>query len=238
MLELSVIYVLGHNYWLWHRMKDLGIFMKKSVVIIGASRGIGLGFAEAYSDDGWEVHATTRTIEKHGNLAKIRGNIKIHNLEVRNSQEIQALADDFKERGIDVLIYNAGVNEKKLEFDEVMEINAKAPFKVIGALLPAILRSSTKKVTILTSQLGAPTSIYGKSKCALNDRFREVEKDWRASGITAIVFHPGWVATDMGGRFAPVSIKESVRGMRDVIEKLSPSESGFFFTWEGRKHPW
>ena len=218
--------------------------IKQSVIIIGASRGIGLGFAEAYSSDGWEVHATTRTVEKPGKLYKITGNIKIHNLEVRNDHEIEVLADNFKERGVDVLIHNAGVNDSNMEVDEVMEINAKAPFIVIGALLPAILRGNAKKIIILTSQMGArnggstPTNIYGQSKCALNDKFREVEETWRASGISAIVFHPGWVATDMGGRFAPVSIKESVRGMRDVIEKLTLSESGNFFTWKGDKHPW
>ena len=62
--------------------------------------------------------------------------------------------------------------------------------------------------------------------------------NWRELGISSIVFHPGWVATDMGGRFAPVSVEESVNGMRNVIETLTSADSGSFFTWKGEEHPW
>ena len=218
--------------------------MTKSVAIIGASRGIGLGFARAYAGEGWNTHVTTRAIGKPGELGKIKGNITIHNLDVCNSQQIAALAEEITDIGIDVLIHNAGVNDTGMQVEEVMKTNAEAPFDVISALLPAIARGSMKKVAILTSQMGArnggatPSSTYGKSKCALNDRFREIEMNWRELGISSIVFHPGWVATDMGGRFAPVSVEESVNGMRNVIETLTSADSGSFFNWKGNKHPW
>ena len=131
-----------------------------------------------------------------------------------------------------------------MEYDEVMAINAEAPFNVISALLPAVLRGKTRKITILTSQSGArnggptPFKVYGQSKCALNDRFQKIELTWRQRGITAVVIHPGWVATDMGGSTAPVSIGESVSGMHHVIQTLIPTDSGSFFTWKGTKHPW
>ena len=70
------------------------------------------------------------------------------------------------------------------------------------AIMPAILHGDLKKIAILTSQMGArnggatPVNIYGKSKCELNDRFREIELTWRKSDITAVIFHPGWVLTD------------------------------------------
>ena len=218
--------------------------MTKSVAIIGASRGIGLGFARAYAGEGWDTHVPTRVIGEPGELGKLKGNITIHNLDVCNSQQIAALAEEITDIGIDVLIHNAGVNDTGMQVEEVMKTNAEAPFDVISALLPAIARGSMKKVAILTSQMGSrnggatPSSTYGKSKCALNDRFREIEMNWRELGISSIVFHPGWVATDMGGRFAPVSVKESVNGMRNVIERLTSANSGSFFTWKGKKHPW
>ena len=53
-----------------------------------------------------------------------------------------------------------------------------------------------------------------------------------------MVFHPGWVATDMGGSSASVSVAESVSGMRRVIAGLEPAESGKFLTWKGTEHPW
>ena len=218
--------------------------MNMSVVIIGASRGIGLGFAQAYAADGWEVHATTRTLDKPGALGRIKGNLTIHNLDVLDGQQIAELADKLKIGGIDVLIHNAGVNDGNMEDAEIMKVNSKAPFNVIKAIMPAILHGDLKKIAILTSQMGArnggatPVNIYGKSKCELNDRFREIELIWRNSGITAVIFHPGWVATDMGGRHAPVSVEESVKGMRKVIAGLSRSDSGSFLTWKGSKHPW
>ena len=218
--------------------------MIRSVAIIGASRGIGLGFARAYADEDWEVHATTRSMEKPGGLTRIEGDIRIHNLEVRDSEQISVLAKEFEDRGIDILIHNAGVYGTGMEYEDVMAINAEAPFNVISALLPAILRGKMRKIAILTSQAGArnggatPSSLYGRSKCALNDRFQEIEPTWRECGVTAIVFHPGWVRTDMGGRFAPVSVAKSVAGMRNVIDTLTPTDSGSFLTWKGKVHPW
>ncbi len=218
--------------------------MKPSVLIVGASRGIGLGFACAYAADGWEVHATTRNIAKPGKLGEVPGDVTLYELDVVNGAQIGAIAQAFSNRGLDVLIHNAGVRGDSMRSAEVMRINAEAPFEMVGALLPAIERGNMKKIAILTSQLGArhggrpPSGIYGASKCALNDRFREIEPEWRAKGVTAVVFHPGWVKTDMGGRSAPLSVRDSVAGMRREIERLNPEKSGSFLTWKGTVHPW
>ncbi|MBT4905910.1 MAG: SDR family NAD(P)-dependent oxidoreductase [Rhodospirillaceae bacterium] len=214
-----------------------------TVVIIGASRGIGLGFAQAYAAEGWEVHATTRTPENPGELADIAGNVSIHGLDVRNADQISALAEAFEGGVIDHLINSAGVL-RGVDRDEMMAVNADAPFNIVAALFDAVARSTHKKIAILTSQMGArhgggtPSDLYGESKCILNDRFREIEPEWRAAGVTSVVFHPGWVATDMGGRSASVSIDESVTGMRRVIAGLAPADSGKFLTWSGAEHPW
>lgn len=214
-----------------------------SVVIIGASRGIGLGFAAAYAADGWEVHATTRTPDNPGELGDIAGDVSIYGLDVRDGTQISELADAMQGRVIDHLINSAGVL-RGVDRDEMMAVNADAPFNIVAALFDAVARSDEKKIAILTSQMGArhgggtPTDLYGESKCILNDRFREREPEWRAAGVTSVLFHPGWVATDMGGRGASVSIDESVTGMRRVIAGLAPADSGKFLTWTGAEHPW
>ena len=84
----------------------------------------------------------------------------------------------------------------------------------------------------------APSGTYGASKAALNDSFRDREPQWRQRGMTAVVFHPGWVQTDMGGRNASVTVKASVAGMRKVIAGLQPADSGRFLTWQGRELAW
>lgn len=70
-----------------------------SVLIVGASRGIGLGFTQSFAADGWEVHATTRTPENPGALGGIAGDVTIHGLEVRNKNQIESLAGVFEDRG-------------------------------------------------------------------------------------------------------------------------------------------
>ncbi len=216
-----------------------------SVMIIGASRGIGLGFVKAYAAaDGWEVHATTRTPDTPGELGAVAGNVTLHELDVVDAGQINRLAMAFENRDLDILIHNAGVMGDDMSRDLVLTINAEAPFYVISGLLPAVERSGEKKIAILTSHLGArnggptPTSAYGASKAALNDRYRELEPEWRERGVKSVVFHPGWVQTDMGGAGASVSVADSVLGMRRIMSGLRADSSGKFLDWQGKELAW
>jgi NAD(P)-dependent dehydrogenase (short-subunit alcohol dehydrogenase family) len=176
-----------------------------TVMIIGASRGIGLEFARQYAAAGWRVHATTRTPAQRGALGNIEGEVVIHALDVRYVPQIKTLAQ---------------------------------------AMLAAVTRSREKKIVLLTSQLGArrgstgSLGLYGDSKSVLNDAFRAHAPTWGRAGLLAIVMHPGWVRTDMGGAGAPLAVQESVHGMRQVVARVTSAEHGRFWTWEGREHPW
>ncbi|MDH5372454.1 MAG: hypothetical protein OEX97_05885, partial [Acidimicrobiia bacterium] len=79
---------------------------------------------------------------------------------------------------------------------------------------------------------------YGDSKAALNDEFRKRADDWAKLGILAVVVHPGWVRTDMGGPSAPLSIEESADGIASLIERMGTEHHGRFWTWDGREHDW
>ena len=218
--------------------------MTATVMVIGASRGIGLELARQYAADGWRVHATTRTPDRPGPLGRLAGDVVLHELDVRDDGQIGALTAAVASEGIDLLIHNAGVMDRRLSHDEVMAINAEAPIRVTDALLDAVRRGREKKIVLMTSQLGARygstrrLGTYGESKAALNDRFRELAPAWGAEGLLAIVMHPGWVRTDMGGRGATLSVEESVSGMRQLIAGLSAAQHGRFWTWDGREHPW
>src|SRR5215510_11905317 len=111
-------------------------------MIIGASRGIGLELAGQYANDGWRVHATTRTPAQPGSLGAVAGDIVLHALEVRDAAQTVALAAAVEHEGIDILIHNAGVSGWGMPRAEVMAINADAPIRVARALLPAVIRSS------------------------------------------------------------------------------------------------
>ena len=215
-----------------------------TVMIIGASRGIGLELARQYANDGWRVHATTRTPAQPGPLGALAGDIVLHALEVRDAAQVATLAAAVEHEGIDVLLHNAGVSGWGMPRAEVMAINADAPIRVAQALLPAVIRSTEKKIVLMTSQLGArygrrrSLGLYGDSKAALNDAFRALAPEWGRQSVIAIAMHPGWVRTDMGGASASLSVAESVTGMRQVIAHLTAAEHGRFWTWSGREHPW
>ena len=215
-----------------------------TAAIIGASRGIGLGLVRQYAADGWRVHATTRTPQRPGALGEVRGDVLIHELEVTDSAQRRALGAALAGEAIDVLIHNAGVYGTWMRVAKVDRINAEAPIEVAEALMDAVLRSEQKKVALITSQMGArhgstrSLGKYGDSKAALNDRFRAREQGWRAAGCLAVVIHPGWVRTDMGGASASLSVEESARGIRRVMAELDESRHGRFWTWDGREHPW
>ena len=215
-----------------------------TAVIIGASRGIGLELATQYAADGWRVHATTRSPDRPGTLGQLPGDVQIHELEVTDRAHQVALGAALADEAIDVLIHNAGVYGTGMRAATVNRINAEAPIEVVEALMGAVLRSNQKKIALISSQVGARRGSrrslgkYGDSKAALNDRFRAIERDWRAAGCLAVVIHPGWVRTDMGGSAASLSVAESARGIRRVMANLDESRHGRFWTWDGREHPW
>lgn len=215
-----------------------------TVMIIGASRGIGLELARQYGADGWRVHATTRTPQRPGALGQLAGDVVLHELDVCNTDQLGQLVAATAQEGIDVLIHNAGISGSKTSREEVMRVNADAPIAVTQALVEAVKRGTQKKIVLMTSQLGArqgsqrSLGTYGDSKAALNDKFRQLAPRWGKAGLVAIVMHPGWVRTDMGGQGAPLSVEESVTGMRKVIARLTAAQHGGFWTWDGREHPW
>ena len=213
-------------------------------MIIGANRGIGLGFVKYYIKHNWNIYATKRNNSKSTELDSLTGNIQIYTLDVQNVEQLNTLMSEIKDTPVDLLIHNAGTSGTGMKEEQVFDINSEAPIRLTNALLPNILKSKTKKVAILTSQMGArnggstPSGLYGKSKCYLNDKFRNIEPEWRSKGVTSILFHPGWVATDMGGANAPVIVEDSVKGMKAVIDDLTIRDSGKFYTWKGDIHPW
>ena len=208
-------------------------------MIIGASRGIGLEFVEQYAEAGWTVHATTRSPDNPGALGRVGGDVRIHGYDVTDDPRPLV-----REVGVvDVLIHNAGVG-RGTPRDQMMEINAVAPIRVVQAFLDAGSPGPGGKVMIVTSQMGARRGSaeslgdYGDSKAALNDEFRARAEAWADFGVVAIVVHPGWVRTDMGGQSAPLSVEESVSEMCSLIAGLDSSHHGRFWNWDGREHDW
>ena len=67
---------------------------------------------------------------------------------------------------------------------------------------------------------------------------RAAAHDLAGRGIISVVANPGWVSTDMGGARAHLTPPESVAGLIDLADALTPDHAGRFFQWDGSEHPW
>jgi len=208
----------------------------RQVLIVGASRGIGLGLVEVHLESGWHVHATTRD----GSAPRAHPALTAYGFEVRDQDQLEDLIEGLP--AMDRVIHNAGVLRARRSV--LMEVNAVAPVRTVDRLLEAGRVRPGGTIAIMTSQMGARRGRsgslggYGDSKAALNDSFRDRAPAWEAAGVIAVVIHPGWVRTDMGGAGASISVPESAEGIIDVMDHLTEADHGKFLTWDGRIHPW
>ena len=213
------------------------------VLVVGASRGIGAELVRQYLAEGHPVHATVRDRAAPGELAGLAGDLAVHVLDVRDGDQTAELARGLGGTDLGIVIHNAGIR-RGVSREEIMDVNAVAPIRVVEALLDAGAVVSGGVVAIMTSQMGARRGSthrlgdYGESKAALNEEFRRRADNWARRGVVAIVVHPGWVRTDMGGAFATLGVTESVTAMRKLIDGLTEDHHGRFWTWDGREHPW
>lgn len=231
----------------------------KTTLITGANRGIGLEFCRQYAADGWRVLACSRLPERsdalNGLAAQYPELIKVHALDVADHVEIERLAQVLADESIDLLINNAGIypdSDKSgfghtdyAEWVQAFRINTMAPLKMAEEFAAQIARSRQKAIITITSKMGSiadngsgSTYLYRSSKAAVNMVVKSLAIDLKPLGITAVVFHPGWVKTDMGGPNALISAEQSVSGMRHVIGRLTMAESGRFFGYDGQDIPW
>ena len=222
----------------------------KSVVVTGANRGIGLELVKQLLNSGYRVYATHRS--EKGGLARLSNqNLSIHQMDVREKEAIQVLVDSI-EGEIDLLINNAGVADGRWqsisEIDmehalEVLEINAVAPVLVTQKFQNKMKDGST--IVMISSLMGSISDCmsgrsyaYRASKTALNMFSIAMKNELKNQGISILILHPGWVATDMGGPNATVSPEESVRGMIQRIDEHNLDLSGRYVQFDGTPIEW
>lgn len=230
-----------------------------TVLITGANRGIGLEFARQYAADGWQVVACCRQPQQAEALNRLadqyQDRFSIHRLDVRELTEIDQLSHKLQDLPIDILINNAGVypHAQNGEFDrisyddwmEAFRVNTFAPLKMVEALVEQIACSQLKIVATITSKMGSIADnqrggsyIYRSSKAAVNMVVKSLAVDLQPRGIIAVLLHPGWVQTDMGGRDALISTKQSVTGMKSILDRVTHSDTGKFIAYDGQHIPW
>ncbi|MEP2639583.1 SDR family NAD(P)-dependent oxidoreductase [Roseobacter sp.] len=209
-----------------------------TVVITGASRGIGAGLAAAYKMRGDRVIGTTRT--------------GAHPLDVRDPTNHAAFAQSLAGQPVELLVCNAGVYlDKGQSLDggfpadqwaDSFATNVTGVFLTVQALLPNLRAASAARIAIISSQMAsserAPggSYIYRSSKAAALNLGRNLATDLMPEGIAVGIYHPGWVQTDMGSAAAEITVNQAVAGLVDRFDALTLPRTGVFETWDGRPH--
>ncbi len=230
----------------------------QTVMITGASRGIGLEFVRQYHADGWRVFACCRTPGQADELAGIAsqsdGRVTIHQLDVDDAASVSALRAELGGQPLDVLINNAGVigqrNAARGDIDygawqDCLVTNVFGPTRVAEAFADNVVASDQKKLITISSRMGsigetraANSIVYRSSKAAVNMVMKILANDLGSQGAIVTSFHPGWVRTDMGGAAADISPQESAGGIRRVIAELTSADNGAFRNYDGAVIPW
>ena len=232
--------------------------MQKTVLITGASRGLGLEFCRQYATAGWRVIAACRVpsaaVELSA-LAKKHPCLQIEALDVADFVQIDTLSARLADETIDVLLNNAGVYGDKsgqgfgqldyAAWTSTLVVNTMAPVKMAEAFLPQLERGENKLIASVSSLMGSMTDntsggsmLYRSSKAGLNAVMKSLSIDLRSRSIGVLLLHPGWVRTDMGGKNALIDAEESVSGMRRRIEAFTLDQSGSFVRYDGDLASW
>lgn len=235
------------------------------VVITGAGRGIGLELARQYAERGDRVLAGCRDIERAPGLRALVDQrpktVTVLPLEVTDAASLGAAVRQARQHveGLDILVNNAAINPGDATVEgldgqqlldeartlEVFRTNVVAPVRVAQAFASLLARGASTRVVNISSGAGSLAQAtepddyaYGASKAALNMMTRKLAWNVRDQGITVIMIDPGWVKTDMGGPDAHLEPAESARGLLQVVDKLTPDDTGRFLRHDGSELPW
>ena len=221
-----------------------------TIVLIGASRGIGLELARQYAAAGDRVIATARDDAGAERLQQA-GVHQILRVDVAKPASVSGLAWQLDGEAVDVAVYVAGVGHRadatspptQNDFDHVMHTNVLGAMQVIPQVAPLVEAGRNGQGGVfgfVSSGLGNITQaadsdwwLYRVSKAALNMAVASARHAYPQA--TFVCLHPGWAQTDMGGGAAPVAVPDSAAGLRRVVAALTPADNGAYIQYDGQR---
>jgi NAD(P)-dependent dehydrogenase (short-subunit alcohol dehydrogenase family) len=225
----------------------------KTLLLIGASRGLGFALAEEYLKRGWHVVATERsgtTSQLHTLLEASDGRLEIDTLDITHPDQVVALRTRLASRKFDMLFVNAGIGIREMiadvstdEFIRMMVTNALSPMRIVESMQDLVLPTGT--IGIMSSGQGSITNnenghheIYRASKTALNMLMRSFAARHADDPRTLLLMAPGWVRTELGGPQARLGIEESIPNLANTMDAQTGTAGLQYLDYLGRKVPW
>ena len=227
-------------------------------IVVGASRGIGLGMVRELLLQQWSVIATLRDITRVPDdlkqlLAEYPDQLELAELDLSHLDTANMITSKYSEGSIDLLLVSAGIagpEHQRVEQSQPNEIvdlfwvNSIAPVTIARKFLP--LMKANSLIAFMSSRMGSVAlnddgsmELYRASKAALNSISRGfAQNEAIPLNIGVLNLHPGWVQTEMGGSQAPVTVKESTAGLVKVIQASMGSNQHKFIDFQGHEMAW
>lgn len=226
-----------------------------TALVVGASRGLGLGLVRELLSRGWSVRATERGALPRSALrslaAESNGKLLVFSADMNVPADMARLKAGLDAVQLDLLFINAGISDdpkqtaaqiSNEEFQHLMLTNALSPMRAIESLSGAVKAQGS--IAVMSSVLGSISSntsggyeAYRASKAALNTFMRSYAA--RAGARRSLLaLHPGWVKTDMGGPEAPLEVTASVAGLVSTVEKHAGQAGLVFVDYADQTIPW
>jgi 3-oxoacyl-[acyl-carrier protein] reductase len=220
--------------------------MPRTVLVTGASRGIGAAIARRFAQEGDRVYANYfRSGEQANALAAVSENIIPVRADISDPAQVQSLAETCGE--IDVLVNNAGIAlpQKLLqevaveEFDRLFGVNVRGMFLVTRALLPGMIRRRCGCILNLSSvwgiEGGSCEVAYSAAKAAVIGFSKALAKEVGPSGIRVNCIAPGVIDTEMNAALGEEGLaalaEETPLGRIGTPEEIA--ETAFFLAGAG-----
>jgi NAD(P)-dependent dehydrogenase (short-subunit alcohol dehydrogenase family) len=224
---------------------------QKTALIVGASRGLGLGLVETFLARGWHVTATQRS--PSSDLARLNADaLRVETADIDDETSVTALHDRLASERFDLIFVVAGVATRAHDplhavprdvAAQVYLTNAVSPVRFAEAFLDRLAPGGS--IALMSSILGSVSlnesggwETYRASKAALNSLARSFESRHRAENLSVLILHPGWVRTAMGGAEADIDVATSVTGLADVIAAQLGRPGAHYLDYRGETLPW
>ncbi|MCA7929684.1 SDR family oxidoreductase [Burkholderia cepacia] len=227
-----------------------------TILLVAASRGLGLAMAEQFLSKGWSVTGTVREgsgrTRLHDLADRFDGRLDIETLDICEPAQLAALRERLSGRRFDMLFVNAGTTNEPTEtigevttdeFVRVMITNALAPMRVIETLQDRVtagglIGAMSSGQGSVANNVSGMREVYRGSKAALNQFMRSFAARQADTRRAMVLMAPGWVRTELGGPDARLTIEESVPSLVDVLVAKRTRPGLEYLDYLGRTVPW
>jgi NAD(P)-dependent dehydrogenase (short-subunit alcohol dehydrogenase family) len=233
-----------------------GVDASGTVLLVGASRGLGLAMAGEFAKRGWRVVGTVRgagRTDLHDLAEAHPGRVAIEALDITEPQQIAALRERLEGRVFDILFVNAGTANRRAaetigevptdEFVRVMLTNVLGVMRAVEGLHDLVAPEGV--IGVMSSGQGSIANnarggfeVYRDSKAALNQSMRSFAARHADDPRAMVLMAPGWIRTGLGGPDAPFGIEETIPQVVTTLVAQQGAPGLRFIDRHGETVPW